>query len=726
MKKWSRFLIISILFFAVTIALSQKAYANTWEIGSTVGLCSGTEIREGSGFNYSVHTIVPEDNWTVVVIDGPRYVDGKAWWDISRAATGDPSGGTGWVYQSQADLCLGAGGGGDGDGSGDGNGDGNQYDDGNLDRPILETNAQPPIANSGFTWPLEGIDIEKQDYIGYNSFDTHCSGYHHGKDFYVAHPNNESHPKIHAVADGKVVVSKVQADNKGFGTYIIIWHVMPDGRDVFSVYAHLYPGTARVEVNQSVKRGDWIARQDTSGTGSNDIEHLHFELRKYAFPGKVNSEAKCPATIAISDKYYYDPAEFIPAHFRGDPTYLEKVTITNEGVSTTEDVKNESTIDPGEETGIFQFFVNSAKRLLSIVLGFPGSSLEITVYKPDGSIYGVYQTDEPPLLVTIPDPEEGEWGYSIRAIEVPYDDYPYVVSIGSREEVLLHAGTIYESDSFEGYTGDITPPSTSIIANPSLPNGNNGWYVSPVEISFSSSDNAGGVGVAATRYSLDGGKNYITYTEPFSIATEGVNVITYYSVDGLGNKETEQTHTFNIDLTPPIVSVWTDQTQYTRVEPLIIHYNGYDPEPGSGLLDITGSLNGVSVLDGEFVDLFWFTLDNYSIVSTAEDYAGWVTVEDVSFEMIATIDSLQTSVDRLCDENFITNKGTCKSLSQKLDNAHKAYTRGRINAAVNILKAFQNQVNAQTGPQRGKHINPAAASILLMDSTYVIEHLDAN
>lgn len=71
--------------------------SSDWNVGRTIGLPSGTCIREGPGLNYHAHTRVPEDNWAVMVIGGPRYANGKAWYDTSRKAAGDPSGGTGWV-----------------------------------------------------------------------------------------------------------------------------------------------------------------------------------------------------------------------------------------------------------------------------------------------------------------------------------------------------------------------------------------------------------------------------------------------------------------------------------------------------------------------------------------------------------------------------------------------------------------------------------------------------
>jgi len=75
-----------------------------WKQGAIVGLRAGVCIREGPGVAYRAHTQVPEDNWAVMVIDGPRMADGAIWWDTSRRAAGDPSGGTGWVRMDQTDT----------------------------------------------------------------------------------------------------------------------------------------------------------------------------------------------------------------------------------------------------------------------------------------------------------------------------------------------------------------------------------------------------------------------------------------------------------------------------------------------------------------------------------------------------------------------------------------------------------------------------------------------
>ena len=90
----------TVILLAAQIANAQSG---DWERGKLIGLRAGTCIREGPGLNYRAHTQVPEDNWTVMVIDGPRTTGSEVWYDTSRKAAGDPSGGTGWVMADWSD-----------------------------------------------------------------------------------------------------------------------------------------------------------------------------------------------------------------------------------------------------------------------------------------------------------------------------------------------------------------------------------------------------------------------------------------------------------------------------------------------------------------------------------------------------------------------------------------------------------------------------------------------
>lgn len=102
---WHDLIVIYMAMLILSVfSLALMAQGQTWERNKLIGLSAGTCIREGPGFRYRAHTRVPEDNWTVMIIDGPRKADGLTWWDTSRKAAGDPSGGTGWVTQDQSDT----------------------------------------------------------------------------------------------------------------------------------------------------------------------------------------------------------------------------------------------------------------------------------------------------------------------------------------------------------------------------------------------------------------------------------------------------------------------------------------------------------------------------------------------------------------------------------------------------------------------------------------------
>lgn len=215
----------------------------------------------------------------------------------------------------------------------------------------------------------------------------------------------------------------------------------------------------------------------------------------------------------------------------------------------------------------------------------------------------------------------------------------------------------------------------------------------------------------------DGWQRLDSFTlQPGTNVWFGNGVLTQANGAGLTNSASV---TVKIDQTPPVVTVSTDKPTYTRVDPFVVHFTGSDPEPGSGLASVTGDFNGQFVTNGQTLDLFWFNLGIYEVKATAKDNAGLTTTSSAPFELIATLDSLQATVDRLCKNNFITNKGICLSLSKTLDAAEAAQKRGLTKAAIDVLKAFQLEVKAQSG----KHIKPEAANILLMDSTYIIQTL---
>ncbi|MFW6120720.1 MAG: OmpL47-type beta-barrel domain-containing protein [Petrotogales bacterium] len=96
---------------------------------------------------------------------------------------------------------------------------------------------------------------------------------------------------------------------------------------------------------------------------------------------------------------------------------------------------------------------------------------------------------------------------------------------------------------------DTTPPVTTCIFNPSEPDGDNGWYVSSVEITLEATDDLSGVDYI--KYLLDD-KDWKIYTNPIKVKSDGHHRITYYAVDKAGNvEEPNEVLRFKLDETVP-------------------------------------------------------------------------------------------------------------------------------------------------------------------------------
>jgi len=84
-----------------------------------------------------------------------------------------------------------------------------------------------------------------------------------------------------------------------------------------------------------------------------------------------------------------------------------------------------------------------------------------------------------------------------------------------------------------------------------------------------------------------------------------------------------------------------------------------------------------------------------------------------------TIDELKTEIERLGSEDEIDNQGIVTSLLAKLDAAQKLIGDGKTDQALNLLNAFMNEAQAQSG----KHITPEAAETLIESAEYVLSNL---
>jgi len=103
---------------------------------------------------------------------------------------------------------------------------------------------------------------------------------------------------------------------------------------------------------------------------------------------------------------------------------------------------------------------------------------------------------------------------------------------------------------------DTTPPITTHTLDPPEPDGDNGWYVSDVEVTLNATDDISGV--MKIQYRIDGGP---IWTIPgdygtFIIDFDKENIyVEYWAVDNACNDETHHTFVIDVDRTDPVMDM---------------------------------------------------------------------------------------------------------------------------------------------------------------------------
>mgnify|MGYP003939037075 FL=1 len=177
------------------------------------------------------------------------------------------------------------------------------------------------------------------------------------------------------------------------------------------------------------------------------------------------------------------------------------------------------------------------------------------------------------------------------------------------------AGNVEETQWVE-FKIDRTAPVTSVVLDPAVADGENGWYKSPVKLTFTVSDE-GGSGVAETSYSRDG----TSYTTGLSVVidTDGEHTIWYRSTDGAGNAEEPKSVSFKIDQTKPEWNAEGVSAVRTLGSILELDLAARASDATSGVASVSATLNGVP-WDGSATVLT--QPGNNILVVTVKDYAG--------------------------------------------------------------------------------------------------------
>lgn len=125
---------------------------------------------------------------------------------------------------------------------------------------------------------------------------------------------------------------------------------------------------------------------------------------------------------------------------------------------------------------------------------------------------------------------------------------------------------------------DDTAPVTALASAGTL--GRNGYYVTPVALTFQPSDNASGV--RRTLYRINNGALQEWTGQSLTLDQEGNHTVTFYSIDQAGNEELLQQRQFKLDLQAPIcdLNVASDYTTALSAE---VSWLGRDSGAGSGV-----------------------------------------------------------------------------------------------------------------------------------------------
>src|SRR5712691_4880602 len=106
-----------------------------------------------------------------------------------------------------------------------------------------------------------------------------------------------------------------------------------------------------------------------------------------------------------------------------------------------------------------------------------------------------------------------------------------------------------------GFGPDSVPPVTTASLSGSPGSAN--WFVSPVDVTLTATDDSSGV--ASIHFRIDGG-TWQLYANPVTVPGDGSHTVDYYATDLAGNNETARTATFQIDTVGPVSSAQVSGT----------------------------------------------------------------------------------------------------------------------------------------------------------------------
>ncbi|WNR45285.1 OmpL47-type beta-barrel domain-containing protein [Paenibacillus roseipurpureus] len=227
---------------------------------------------------------------------------------------------------------------------------------------------------------------------------------------------------------------------------------------------------------------------------------------------------------------------------------------------------------------------------------------------------------------------------------------------------------------------DLNPPVTTAQLTPDSAAGLNGWFVKPVNVVLSATDDA--KRPPATTYSLDG-MNWQPYTQPVPFTVDGDYTLHYRSIDMAGNTEAAKSLAIKLDQTKPTVTFSVYEGAVFHVDQIV--------QISCSATDVTSGIASSSCPSLN-QPAYQLALGANTYTGTAVDQAGNAESSVLHYTIAVDFSSLL----RLT-QAFVTKEDVAVSLADKLQAAAVSQESGNPTARNNQLSAYQHLLSAQSG-----------------------------
>ncbi|MFJ5620651.1 ThuA domain-containing protein [Micromonospora sp. NPDC093243] len=229
---------------------------------------------------------------------------------------------------------------------------------------------------------------------------------------------------------------------------------------------------------------------------------------------------------------------------------------------------------------------------------------------------------------------------------------------------------------------DTTPPSVSVAVDPAAPNGANGWYVSPVTVSASATDDSSGP--LRISYAVGDGE-WVDYRQPVAVTENGKRELRFRAVDEAGNVSPLSVVSVQVDSAAPVVSFGgvKDGGTYQLGAQLPVTASAQDA--ASGVASVQVRLDGEPVTGAVAP-----TAGTHRVTAVATDKAGNVVEATASFEVVATFAHTGALLERYRAQGLVLphRAAALKGQLQVAERMAKAGRKAQAEAALDRFASF--------------------------------------